>query len=158
MNRRILPFIVLITCLSGIKAQEFTSSTGDSFANTDFQADWLIGETSPQTGSPESSDVTQGFHQNYFVITSSNGTKRQDIQITSYPNPVTDKITLIENLSSDPQNGKVTVTDVQGKVWLQEEVSGTKNELNVENLPQGIYFVSVQFEDLLVKSFKFVKQ
>jgi hypothetical protein len=158
MNRRILPFIVFITCLSGIKAQEFTSSTGDSYAYSDFQADWPIGEEFTQTGSPESYAVNQGVHQNYYVITSSHATKRQDIQITPYPNPVTDKITLMVNLSSGPQTGKVTVTDVQGKVWLQEEISGTKNELNVENFSPGIYFVSVQFEDLVGKSFKIVKQ
>ena len=52
-----------------------------------------------------------------------------NIGLSIYPNPVTDKLTL---------------TDITGKVLLQQHISSTYNELNVSQYTQGIYYLILQ--------------
>jgi len=65
-----------------------------------------------------------------------------NIGLSIYPNPVTDKLTL--TIKDKQPNINVTLTDIKGKVLLQQRLSSTYNELNISQYAQGIYYLILQ--------------
>lgn len=82
-----------------------------------------------------------------------NTTAFQNQSLTVFPNPASNKIYL--QISDDASIKQVTVTDLMGKVIL-EQFENT-NQLNTENLSNGIYFIQAFSEDKKYQS-KFIKQ
>jgi len=62
-----------------------------------------------------------------------------NIGLSIYPNPVIDKLTL--TIKDTQPNINVTLTDITGKVLLQQRLSSAYNELNVSRYTQGIYYL-----------------
>lgn len=70
----------------------------------------------------------------------------KDVKI--YPNPVKDHIEIVNN--SDKLIQKVVISDINGK----NVYSGKDIRINLNNLPKGMYFITVQFEnEVLNKKF-----
>ncbi len=65
---------------------ELVSSAGDRFNNTTYQLDRSIGECVTATHSAGDFVITQGLHQNTYVITAVEDL-RADILMSVYPNP-----------------------------------------------------------------------
>ncbi len=71
--------------ISQTASPELISSLGDSFNNTSYQLDWSIGECITTTHTAGDYVLTQGFHQNSYVITAVEDL-RADIYMSVYPN------------------------------------------------------------------------
>ena len=77
------------------------------------------------------------------------------LQISVYPNPVTDKLYLT-NLDGDIQS--VTLYNASGQLVLQHAVNGNPLiEINVTSLPEGFYVGTATMKDNQKATFKFVK-
>ena len=62
--------LVLTTiAFSQTASPELVNSAGDSFTNETYQLDWSIGECITATHSEGDYVITQGFHQESYVIT-----------------------------------------------------------------------------------------
>jgi hypothetical protein len=73
-----------------------------------------------------------------------------------YPNPVTDELRI--NLKEDYTRIELTITDLSGRLMLQQQFSGRKNlRIDTGDFNTGIYFVHLQADDKQV-SFKIVKE
>src|SRR5690606_17110786 len=63
-----------------------------------------------------------------------------EMSMSVYPNPAHDEIKLVlkglNNIS-----GTIVLTDITGKVMLQQEISAEETTINISDLPQGIYLV-----------------
>ena len=80
---------------------------------------------------------------------------KKSVNIKLFPNPANQSLNIV--LNQDPQ--KVQLTDMLGKVI---EVSFTENGTNkysilLNNIPKGVYFLSIKTADGLLNS-KFVKE
>ncbi len=158
--------VSLVLYFVGSNAQtaspELVSSAGDSFNNTSYQLDWSIGECLTATHTAGAYVLTQGFHQNSYQITSVKDLAK-DINITVYPNPTSDFISL--NFVKVQNFGKVsyTITNINGKILQQAEVTNDNEQLNFSNYANGVYFISVVqtehalSQQQLIKSFKIIK-
>jgi len=72
-------------------------------------------------------------------------------KVNIYPNPVQDKL----YLETTEQNWNYQILNLQG----QQMMSGVyQNDINVEQLPSGIYFLQLQLGDELYQAIKFVKE
>ncbi len=136
---------------------ELVSSTGDSFKNTNYGLDWSIGECVTATHSSGSYIITQGFHQNSYVVTAVEDFAK-NINITVYPNPTSDFISLYFPRSERFGNVKLTVTDLNGKILQQAKVTSNKKQLNFSDYINGVYFLYVKQKNKLIKSFKIIKK
>ena len=132
------------------------SSAGDSFNNTSYQLNWSIGECVTATHSAGDYVITQGIHQNTYIITAVEDL-RAEIEMSVYPNPTSDFISL--NFAKVQNFGKVsyTVTDFSGKVLQTANFKGDIEQINFSNYAAGTYFISVLENNQLVKSFKIIK-
>ena len=61
---------------------------------------------------------------------------------TLYPNPANEYITLNTTL-----NGSASIMDISGKVVINTRIVSGSNNINIANLPAGIYFVNTIMED-----------
>jgi PKD repeat protein len=60
--------------------------------------------------------------------------------VSMYPNPANSKLTVS---IAQNDNSVITMYDAIGKQVMQQKATGLSTELNVSNLPQGMYFVNV---------------
>jgi hypothetical protein len=72
-----------------------------------------------------------------------------------YPNPAKDKITVQLNELNGTAN--ITVTDINGKMVMQQRSADVTTELNISKLPSGIYMVKA-IENGKINNWKFVKE
>ncbi len=78
--------------------------------------------------------------------------------VVLYPNPARDEINIVYDVASDVKN--ILVYNIIGKVMAAYKVTnnGSAN-LNLENIPQGIYFVRLlNSHGVIVATRKFIKQ
>lgn len=77
--------------------------------------------------------------------------------VTLYPNPANDELNVVYNASADIRT--IAVYNVIGKVMNVFKVSGSSANLNISNIPSGIYFVRLtnSHGDVVVTR-KFTKQ
>jgi hypothetical protein len=90
-----------------------------------------------------------------FVIEHSNA-DMNNIQVNDilfYPNPVKDNLFIQIKTNID----KVEIYDFLGKQVLSKNINGEK-EINIRDLPKGIYFVNVLSKDKVIGNSKIVKQ
>lgn len=93
------------------------------------------------------------FDQNPPVITNSTSNRiesssslldeKASPSLSIHPNPARDRLHL---RSGDDLQGSAILRDLQGKKVLGQRLSGTRNSLRLEGLPDGIYILSVRFE------------
>ena len=158
--KRLILTVVLGFALIGANAQtaspELLSPAGDSFNNTSYQLDWSIGECITATHSEGDYVLTQGFHQSTYAITAIKDL-RADINMSVYPNPTTDFISLKVE-SSKAEGMQYTITDFSGKVLQTSNLKSDIEQINFSNYANGVYFLSVKQENnQLIKSFKIIK-
>lgn len=63
--------------------------------------------------------------------------------LTVYPNPASDIVSI--TFAENGVQGDLTLVDINGKTVYATQVSGPKAEINVSNLPKGVYFVRCTF-------------
>lgn len=71
-----------------------------------------------------------------------------------YPNPASN---MLELNFTHQSNRTITVTDVQGKVYMQFTSNQTNQQIDISTLPQGFYFIRVDDENG-VSTKKLIKQ
>ena len=129
--------------LTGLHAQtnfpELVSSSGNHFENSSFQMDWSIGEIAIETYAQGSFTLTQGLHQNTYTVTAINDLPLFDVNITAYPNPASDFIT-IENSEDLQKELAIEISDIKGKVYLKEEFSDAKKQINLDAFFGNLFF------------------
>jgi hypothetical protein len=154
-------FVISIISFSAISqnlSPELVSSSGTHFSNATYQLDWSLGECVTTTHSADNYVITQGFHQENYSISVGITDCNTSIDITVYPNPTTDFITI--NITSDNLKNvsNLRLTDTNGKVLLQEKVNEIETFLNFSEYASGVYFLSIKNNNQLITSYKIVKK
>lgn len=71
-----------------------------------------------------------------------------------YPNPIKDKLT-IDNL--DLKITHIKITDVTGKLIIEQNIYSNKIDLNFSKYPKGIYFLIAESKGKIIKTEKIIK-
>jgi len=69
-----------------------------------------------------------------------------------YPNPVT-SLLCIESVST-PVNNTFTISSVDGKIMIQGKCTSKKQQIDLNRLDSGMYFLNIEGEDFAVKLLK----
>jgi uncharacterized delta-60 repeat protein len=75
--------------------------------------------------------------------------------ISLYPNPASNKITI--ETSFVEQNNSLTIVNIEGQQLITRQITESKTQIDISNLPSGIYFVKLA-NDKVVEVGKFVKE
>lgn len=150
-----MKFVIVLYCylafpivlLSQEIDPQVLSTSGSSFTTNNIQLDWTLGEMAITSIQNSSLQITQGFHQPYYVITL---TKELPIDIgvvSVFPNPTAQQVEVRLDLLEDFPFAAELI-DVTGKlIWKQNFQSNTKFfQKDLRALPSGVYFLNLTFD------------
>lgn len=122
---------------------EIVSSAGETYQGSSMQIDWTLGELAITTIQNSSQQITQGFHQPYYTITSVSELPQEIGEIKVYPNPTSDRIEMKLNFDQS-RTVNIQLIDLSGKlIWTGEQIGSQIEEMkNIENLTSGTYFLN----------------
>ena len=155
----ILVGVVVCTTILG-KAQslspEVISTAGGKMQTATISLDWTLGETAVSRWNTAGGFTTEGFHQPVLQISLLPEYNSPKVSIA--PNPVQSTLNILVKEASQKALF-AQLLDVQGHVLVQRTNLGLGNtELNLSNLPSGIYFLQVlQQNGKILEAFKVVK-
>lgn len=131
------------------------SSSGGSFVSGNMQLNFSIGESVTETFQNTYGDIlTQGFHQPMLTAT---GIAETNLfpDVTIFPNPAVESVYI--HIPVHYGLMKVHIYNVSGKLLEVNHYNQGLNELNVTNLPTGVYFLKLTSENQNQKTFKLIK-
>jgi len=79
----------------------------------------------------------------------------QESRLSLYPNPAIDKITI--KTSSTSTSSHVTIMNLNGQKLITRQITKPKTQLDISNLPSGVYFVRITSERKM-EAGKIIKQ
>jgi hypothetical protein len=79
----------------------------------------------------------------------------QEPGLSVYPNPATDNITI--ETSGTSKEICLEIVTIGGQELIKRQIAGLKTQIDVSNLPRGVYFVRIT-NDMTLKVGMFVKQ
>jgi len=136
-----------------VSAQEVVSTQGDSYSNAGGNIDFTIGEVIINTGTNGINDLTQGFHQtNWNFVGLEDHAPSYEAII--FPNPTSEVLNI---RTSTFENVTYTLYDAQGKLILQDKLSAEQTPIQVSQLAQGSYSLTLSNKTQNLKIFKLIK-
>ena len=155
MNRKLLFVLLLSICCLGAHAQphDLVSSSGASFENSSGYLDFSIGELITSTLTSTSAVLTQGFHQTR-LRTGVPVVSEPAIQMSVYPNPVSDRLILQVEL---PEGFDYLLYDSRGVLLDRGQILGEHTEIDFTTLAPAIYILRVTNHKEEVRLFQIVK-
>lgn len=150
--RNSLVFIFLAS-VSNLIGQEVIGSSGGTMNDGSISMDYTLGEVVIFTGSNGTNDLTQGFHQTNWQF-SSIDVYQVNYTIALFPNPTTNNLVI----STEQFEGlHYLIFDSNGKIILNGELQLAETTLDVSNLAQGKYTVTVSNQDSEIQSYHLIK-
>lgn len=144
--------------LTGLQAQESVNATGGNASGGGGSVSYSVGQVLYQTHTGTNGTVSEGIQQPYeiSVVTGLEEAKGVNLSVSAYPNPTTDYLTLrIDEF--DISSLSYQLYDINGKLLLNEKITGNQTSIVMSNLVPSTYFVKVIQGNKEVKTFKIIK-
>ena len=145
--------------LTGLQAQTSINATGGDASGSGGSASYSVGQLAYTTNTGTNGSVSEGVQQAFeiSVVTGIEEAKDIFLNVSAYPNPTTDYLELkVENLQLSELSYKLY--DISGKVYQNKEIGNSITKIEMQNLPQGIYFIKViDTKNKEFKTFKIIK-
>jgi hypothetical protein len=100
-----------------------------------------------------------GTDDNFYIVVNADvvtsiGSVYDNSNITIFPNPATDKLTI-----NGPENKdlKVSIYDLSGELLLEKELHNNNRNIDMSQLPKGVFIIKVSGEDCLIQR-KLIKE
>ncbi len=153
-----LMLLVFVFFFSTVSAQEAVISSGGDGSGSGGSVSYTIGATVYTTSTGTSGSVAQGVQHPYeiYVVTGIEEVQGIDLEISAYPNPVTDYLIL----KVDDEN-LIGVTyqlyNIEGRLLENNELVDNKTHIYMNKLKPATYFLKVLNNNKEIKTFKIVK-
>jgi Secretion system C-terminal sorting domain len=127
---------------------EVISTAGKTFQTSEFQVEWTLGESLTATLQNSDHQITQGFHQPVYLVSSIDELPADLGQINVFPNPVSDQLNLSLSFDRD-RKIQVELFDAQAKLLWNERFRGEQftERHSTSDLPAGIYYLHVIIDE-----------
>jgi hypothetical protein len=154
---RTFVLLLLTACCSSVFAQQVVATAGSTLSNSTGSISFTIGEGVAQTLTSGDKTLTQGFHQTNIQVTFISGWKDLDFEISVFPNPASDELTI--KLSKENLPGlHFMIFDLNGKLQFQSNLKSTITRIPLDQLSAGFYFIKIKDSTKELKTFKIIKE
>lgn len=151
--------VLLLSSISlcSLKAQTSVNGGGGNATGSAGNASYTIGQTFYTTQSTSAASSTQGVQQPYEIsITSGLKETLITLNLSVYPNPTTDELTL--KLDKTNVSGwSYQLLDATGKLVKNQQIAGKEEKIIMANLAAAQYFLRVLDGNKEIKTFKIIK-
>jgi hypothetical protein len=159
--KRIFTIFLSIISLGAFSQQvspEVIASAGDHFENDDISLSWTLGEPVISTLSGEYI-LTQGFHQDLYIITAIDEVDITEYNIQIFPNPTADYLTIeFNSLNTKIEEVIIQLFDIKGGLIKEYKKSGDplSTRINLQSFERANYFLRININGQ-IKNYKIVK-
>ena len=148
MNRKKFKLSVLLLSLGlTAQAQQATVAAGGTASGNGGTATYSIGQVVYTTATGSTGSVAQGVQQTYEItaVTSIEEAKGISLEVSAYPNPTTDHLTLTvgTSVSFNDQPMSYKLLDMNGKVIETQKIINDQTIIVMSNLLPATYFLTV---------------
>lgn len=159
MREKCFYFVVLIFYMATSLAQEAVIPVGGDGTGSGGSVAYSIGQILYTSSSGASAGLVHGVQQPYEISTITGLEKYREIalSLSTFPNPVTDILIL--------KVGDLTWTDLnyqmynsEGKIFMSYKLLDAETNIDMNTLAPGMYFLRVNKESEIVKTFKIIKK
>ncbi|NPD46763.1 MULTISPECIES: T9SS type A sorting domain-containing protein [unclassified Lentimicrobium] len=160
--KQIIIIVFVIFGLNSYSQQlspEVIASAGDHFENGNVSLSWTLGE--PVIATFEGNYIlTQGFHQDLYIITAIDEIKLDNVSVDIYPNPTPNFVNIKINTEKQiNENCLVQLFDANGRLIKEEKEISSHNiiQWNLQSFERSHYILKIVFGQQ-TKTFKIIKQ
>jgi hypothetical protein len=141
-----------------VQAQESVNASGADAIGGGGTVAYSIGQIICITNTNNTGSVAQGVQQTYEIYTVDLNEEELHSSTSIFPNPTTKDLTLKIN-SLQEEILFFRLTDLQGKLLFQEQITSEETQISMVNYPIASYFLTVTNDkDKIVHSFKLIKK
>ena len=135
--------------------QQVIATSGMYFENSSGSIAFTLGEPVIITLTEGDKILTQGLHQGEIAVTTSFTGPNLDFEITAFPNPAYDRVTLM----SERYDGLFySLYTLQGDIIQQGNLTSDHTEIDFTALKPSIYLLKVTEGNNTMKTFKIIKK
>ena len=153
MKRKKTLLLFLLIGVGELHAQQSPLTTGGEATGTGGSSSYSVGQVVYTSVTDGDIDITQGVQQPFEVTTVITGgfdDASINLELSAYPNPTTNSLTLEVDNASDLN---YQLYDLQGNLVLNETVMSNVTLINLGGQPTAVYFLKVMKSDQEVKTF-----
>lgn len=156
--KSVFSLFVVVFSTFNIYSQETVTSAGGNFSVAGGSASYTIGQISYTTLTQSNQSLNQGVQQPVEIITLSDSVFLFENSIVmAYPNPTSDNIFL--EISNDfLENCTYSIWDSKGVEVYKGVVRDSITTIPIKNFAIGIYFLTVNKQNVSNKVFKIIKK
>ena len=159
MNRKSLLIIgcSLVFAVKTSNAQQAAVAAGGNTSGSGGYVSYSVGQIDFTTNTGPNGYVNQGVQQTYeieVILGLEDFQINLDLQV--YPNPTTSNLML--NVGQhELTNLEFQVLDMLGKVIENKKITSSIETIEMDNLPDATYFLTVKYNEQSIKTFKIIK-
>ena len=139
-------------------AQSEITTSGGEASGSGGKVSYSVGQVAYQSYSSSIGTISEGIQQAYeiFVVTGIENTEISLVQVSAYPNPVTDYLKLSVEMES-VEDLSFQLFDMQGKLLQSQKLTNSETQINMSELVSAMYFIKVISKNQSIKEFKIIK-
>jgi Secretion system C-terminal sorting domain len=150
-------FFAAISLQNAMAQSTIDASTGNA-SGSGGKASYSVGQVLYTTSTGTGGTSNQGIQQAFEIVTLGNDSFPEiTLSMSVYPNPTTSIINLKVN-DFNFENLQFILTDMAGKQLQFRKITEVETQIQMENLPQSIYFLNVSDGSKQLKTFKIIKK
>lgn len=155
----LISFIASFLFTSNNYSQQATVVTGGSGSGSGGIATYSVGQIVYKSISGSGGSISQGVQQAYEItVLGKDGFTEINLVMTAYPNPTTDVVNLIV-VNDKLNNLSYNLFDINGKIISKKsKITSAETSVSMQELNQGIYFLSINDNNKTIKTFKIIKK
>lgn len=158
-NHYLLILFLAIISFSESYSQQNVTVSGGNATGTGGSSSYSVGQITYTSQTSSGGLVNLGVQQPYEIVTLGNNDFAEiNLVMSAYPNPATDLLNLV--ISDDKWNNlSYQLFDINGRTLSNlKKITASETSVSMQELQQGIYFLSVNNENKTIKTFKIIKK
>jgi hypothetical protein len=154
-------FILLTTIITLTKnySQQSVTASGGNANGTGGTSSYSVGQITYASQTSSGGLITLGVQQPYEIVTLGNDDFAAiNLVISAYPNPTIDLLHLV--ISDNKWNNlSYQLFDMNGRTLTNlKKITASETHVSMQELQQGIYFLTVNSNNKTTKTFKIIKK
>ncbi len=152
----ILSIANLMMC--SLLCQSSINSLGNQAKSQEGTIDYSIGQVFYQSYSSSTGKINEGVQQPFeILLVREDQVFDTDYLIQVFPNPVEEKLIVHLEKLSDLSSISFQILDLNGVTQHSDKIAFSKTEVDVKNLPQGVYMIKFFKNTDQIQLFKLIK-
>ncbi len=144
--------------LTSLQAQESVNATGSNASGSGGSVSYSVGQVVYTTNTGTNASVAQGVQQpcEIFTITEIENIAISLVQISAYPNPVTNYLELFVEMENT-EDFSFQLFDIHGRLLQTQKLTNSNTQIDMTDYIPSTYFIKVISGNQSLKEFKIIK-